>query len=181
MPSSNGSLEPRSDAAQADDSWACQLAYRLATSQTRSEPDPNSATTAPSHPSTGFFAFHGVESRTIKECGWNGGWVKDCFGNAMLDKIGKNTIICSGVSMGSTPEVVEYLRAMTHIMESDEFAKCERNGVDQGVHNVLVHTNQVTITFDLWQQRHPPPSLSLFPPPTHIHASCSLLPADPWA
>ena len=24
---------------------------------------------------TGFFAFHGVESRTIKDCGWNGGWV----------------------------------------------------------------------------------------------------------
>ena len=27
-----------------------------------------------------FFAFTGVETRTIGACGWNGGWVKDCFG-----------------------------------------------------------------------------------------------------
>jgi len=27
-----------------------------------------------------FYAFKGVESRTIGQCGWNGGWIKDCFG-----------------------------------------------------------------------------------------------------
>lgn len=30
-----------------------------------------------------FHAFAGVESRTIGECGWNGGWVKDCFGESV--------------------------------------------------------------------------------------------------
>ncbi len=46
-----------------------------------------------------FHAFGGVESMTIKACGWNGGWVKDCFGDGMLSDIGQNKIICSGVSV----------------------------------------------------------------------------------
>ena len=28
-------------------------------------------------------------------------------------------------------------------MSTDEFAQCERNGVDQGVHNVLIHTDRI--------------------------------------
>lgn len=32
---------------------------------------------------------------------------------------------------------------MSDTMSTDEFAKCERNGVDQGVHNVLIHTNKI--------------------------------------
>lgn len=80
----------------------------------------------------GFYAFHGVESRTIGECGWNSGWVKDCFGQATLKLISAKTIICSGVSMGTTNEVLEYLRLMSETMETTEFSSCERNGVDQG-------------------------------------------------
>lgn len=115
----------------------------------------------------GFYAFHGVESRTIGECGWNSGWVKDCFGQATLKLISAKTIICSGVSMGTTNEVLEYLRLMSETMETTEFSSCERNGVDQGrwcfncnfahqsklvwfktfllagVHNVLVHTQRI--------------------------------------
>jgi len=91
----------------------------------------------------GFYAFNGVESRTIGECGWNGGWVKDCFGKEMLNRIAKKTIICSGISMGTMHEVKAYLKLMTDTIETDSFAKCERNGVDQGVHNVLVHTQRI--------------------------------------
>lgn len=91
----------------------------------------------------GFFAFHGVESRTIAQCGWNGGWIRDCFGQAMLSRVGENHIICSGISMGSTAEVLAYLQLMKDEMETPEFARCERNGVDQGVHNVLVHTRRI--------------------------------------
>jgi hypothetical protein len=32
-----------------------------------------------------FHAFKGVESKTISQCGWNGGWVKDCFGNSVSE------------------------------------------------------------------------------------------------
>lgn len=31
------------------------------------------------------YTFHGVEHKTIGKCGWNGGWVKDCFGVSILE------------------------------------------------------------------------------------------------
>ena len=36
-----------------------------------------------------FYIFTGVESRTIGQCGWNGGWIKDCFG----DQVSKYLLI----------------------------------------------------------------------------------------
>ena len=118
----------------------------------------------------GFYAFKGVENLLVKDCGWNGGWIKDCFGNKMVDTMGKNNIICSGVSMGDWNSVYTYLSLMKDIISkrergsalsitdhmqfagfdepamrrrykevyiSSRFPTCERNGVDQGVHNVL--------------------------------------------
>jgi len=61
----------------------------------------------------------------------------------MFQRLSKKRIICSGISMGSAVEVEAYLKLMSETMETAEFAKCERNGVDQGVHNVLVHTGQI--------------------------------------
>jgi hypothetical protein len=99
--------------------------------------------------------FGGVESFPIKECGWNSGWIKDCFGPQVLGNVGSKGIICSGVTAGTTDSVIEYVRIMGDIItgnsqeQSQEqspglpagyFPQCERNGVDQGVHNVLVHT-----------------------------------------
>jgi hypothetical protein len=93
-----------------------------------------------SNGSHGFYVFHGVESMTIAQCGWNGGWVKDCFGDAMLDKIGYKHIICSGVSVGDMKSVYTYLEMMTDIVlgkktsslaKTSNFPQCERNGVDQ--------------------------------------------------
>lgn len=126
--------------------------------------------------SPSFHIFHGQEAFPISQCGWNSGWIKDCFGQAMLNQVGKNTIICSGVSVGTIDLVLDYLLMMSqvvqgkavphssnyleeHIVEqfSDEykalvqnrkaikhqFPKCERNGVDQGLHNVLVYNNAI--------------------------------------
>ena len=98
------------------------------------------------------YVFKGVESVSIGDCGWNGGWVKDCFGDRILGEIGRRNIICSGVSIGTTDVVYQYLTLMNDILmgrkESDlsvgsRFPGCERNGVDQGVHNVLVHKNMI--------------------------------------
>lgn len=36
----------------------------------------------------GFHVFTGVESFPIKECGWNSGWIKDCFGAGVLNAVG---------------------------------------------------------------------------------------------
>ena len=93
--------------------------------------------------SPGVYTFNGVESISIGKDGWNGGWVKDCFGPDVLSKLYDEKIICSGVTLGTSGEILDYLSKMSSTMSTPSFAKCERNGVDQGVHNVLVHTGQI--------------------------------------
>ena len=56
---------------------------------------------------SGFHVFQGVESIPIRECGWNSGWIKDCFGYPTLDQVGDGRIICSGVSMGDMNSVLK--------------------------------------------------------------------------
>jgi hypothetical protein len=77
----------------------------------------------------------------------------------VLSSIGNNNIICSGVSAGSIDTVLPYLLRMSTIIEGRDkstfFPQCERNGVDQGVHNVLVHTNQIS-SLKVWGQRDSP-------------------------
>ena len=63
-----------------------------------------------------FYAFHGVESRTIGECGWNGGWIKDCFGEKKRRKLAKKSIICSGVSVATFAEARAYANQMSAIV-----------------------------------------------------------------
>ena len=91
-----------------------------------------------------FYAVHGVESRTIGQCGWNGGWIKDCFGEKKLRALSNKPILCSGVSLATSFHVaLKYAQQMAAVIAHEDFKKCERNGVDQGVHNVLVHDNMV--------------------------------------
>lgn len=52
-------------------------------------------------------------------------------------------IICSGVSIGDRASMLGYLSMMSGEMSKPSFKECERNGVDQGVHNVLVHTGRL--------------------------------------
>lgn len=97
----------------------------------------------------------------LGNCGWNSGWVKDCFGTSILDEIRNKNIICSGVSVGSFDKTMLYLSLMSAIIlhdseyldpatqsqnpeilrlvQASRFPSCERNGVDQGSHNVIIH------------------------------------------
>jgi hypothetical protein len=74
------------------------------------------------------------------ECGWNSKWVSDCFGMAGLAKVGHNIITCSGTSIGYWNDAVAYANLM-----ADEIARnpCERNGVDQGMHNYFVFSGDL--------------------------------------
>mmetsp|Transcript_38369 Transcript_38369/g.49492 ORF Transcript_38369/g.49492 Transcript_38369/m.49492 type:complete len:518 (-) Transcript_38369:156-1709(-) len=97
-------------------------------------------------PSTpAFYAFHDYPKSqvTLGKCGWNGGWVEDCFGKEMRQQLYDNQIYCSGISMGTFNEVWTYLQIMDEIIMADEFHLCERNGVDQGIHNVLVNLDRI--------------------------------------
>jgi len=120
-----------------------------------------------------FHVFNGVEHIPLSECSWNAGWVRDCYGIDMLQSIGKANIICSGVSVGTTDTVVRYLAMMNDIVDGMDsfpdldgkpvsdtiplgnFPSCERNGVDQGVHNVLVHTGNI-LSLKQWTQGEGP-------------------------
>jgi len=107
----------------------------------------------------GFLTFKGVEDKLIRDCGWNGKWIEDCFSRSTYDRVANNQIICSGVSMGDTSSVYEYLGLMSGVISNtgaasqalgSKFPDCERNGVDQGVHNVLVHQKMIPnmVTYD---------------------------------
>lgn len=108
--------------------------------------------------------FQGVQNKVIRDCGWNSGWIKDCFGESMVSQIGNQNIICSGVTGGSMDMIAEYIQYMSEIIGGSvlrsplrtlldkhkvptkgiAFPQCERNGVDQGVHNVLIHNHVLT-------------------------------------
>jgi len=68
---------------------------------------------------------------------WNAGWVRDCFGEEALSRIASKTVTCSGYTIGTSADMKQYLDRMAGELSSR--SSCERNGVDQGVHNVLVH------------------------------------------
>ncbi len=82
----------------------------------------------------------------ISTCNWNSGWIKDCFGERIFNLVKDQPISCSGVTMGGIKRIVNYFNKMSQILlnnfpclASNSFPLCERNGVDQGVHNVLLH------------------------------------------
>jgi len=87
----------------------------------------------------------GEETRLpIGDCTWNRGWILDCFGEEMLNALSVKPIICSGVTLGSVNVIADYLHQMNSILSGKSFGHfpfCERNGVDQGVHNVIVYAN----------------------------------------
>jgi len=76
------------------------------------------------------------QSGKIGTCSWNSGWVRDCFGVAELKRLFSERIICSGITLGGRSAVHRYLQRMN----STVFEKraCERNGVDQGMHQVVM-------------------------------------------
>jgi hypothetical protein len=76
------------------------------------------------------------QTGTIGGCSWNSGWVRDCFGRKQLSKLASKRIICSGVSLGTAPAALHYLQLMNSTVHAHR--SCERNGVDQGMHQVVM-------------------------------------------
>ena len=86
-------------------------------------------------PLPGFYAFLEAAPRTIAECGWNAGWVRDCYGEAGLAAVGGNVISCSGTSLATWDAARVYAALVAGELAG---AACERNGADQGVHNYVL-------------------------------------------
>lgn len=62
--------------------------------------------------------------------------MKDCFGAAALAAVGSNVISCSGTSLGTWDEAFIYTDMLAEEISRNP---CERNGVDQGMHNYFVY------------------------------------------
>lgn len=88
-------------------------------------------------------------NKVIYRCPYNSGWIKGCYGDRSVEKIGSNTISCSGVTMGSRDAIVVYSFLMTQ--QLDPRARYGRNstltnegcislGMDQGFHNWLIYS-----------------------------------------
>ena len=112
----------------------------------------------------GLYVFQEQRPGTIAACGWNSGWVKDCFGEEGLRKVGHNVVSCSGTSAGDWEDALAYVELMgafclrplprhscavspplpppppLHAAKSlEDMPHCERNGIDQGMHNFFVY------------------------------------------
>lgn len=76
----------------------------------------------------------------IRDCPFNSSWIRLGYGEAMFDQLAGRPISCSGVSIGDTAAVLGYLNLMV-----DEIVELRRQagGIDQGVHNYLLHTGRL--------------------------------------
>lgn len=70
----------------------------------------------------------------------NRGWLAAAYGPGAVASLGALPISCSGVTIGTSSAVLEYLTVMV-----DELARLHRqpSGIDQGVHNYLLHTGRL--------------------------------------
>ncbi|MHA1381581.1 MAG: hypothetical protein ACTSRG_24705 [Candidatus Helarchaeota archaeon] len=75
----------------------------------------------------------------INKCAVNSNWIKFAFGKKGLDKIGDNIISCSGVTIGETSKIMDYLKKMITYFTQIRL----KHGIDQAVHNYLIYTNQL--------------------------------------
>lgn len=70
---------------------------------------------------------------------FNSKWIKTLFGAECFDVMSDFSIICSGVTIGGTDSVVNYLDRMTEYLVRFH----EPNGFDQGVHNYLIRNDLI--------------------------------------
>ena len=77
---------------------------------------------------------------TLGNCPHNSHWIRTHQGNDALDAVRDRPISCSGTTLGGREAVVRYLETLTERLLP--FNGGERMaGYDQGVHNVLIHTD----------------------------------------
>lgn len=85
---------------------------------------------------------------TIGEENWNRGWVHQCYGYTGEAIIYDRHILCSGTTMGTLPGIRHYLdRGMKPALRLcdrvhwpfDAARVGEEKGLDQGVHNIIMH------------------------------------------
>lgn len=80
---------------------------------------------------------------TVGSCPFNSRWVREHLGADALAAMADKPVSCSGTTVGDRAAVLHYLDAMTRLLHPPATGK-GMAGYDQGVHNHLLHSGQVT-------------------------------------
>ena len=76
--------------------------------------------------------------RVIRDCSYNGRWMKFIYGDTVLEQLGGNRISCAGSTWGRETAMNDYLVRMLTEIEKLPDAK---TAIDQAIHNYLIYTN----------------------------------------
>lgn len=76
--------------------------------------------------------------RVIRDCSYNGRWMKFIYGETVLEQLGGNRISCAGSTWGREAAMNDYLVRMLQEIEKLPDAK---TAIDQAIHNYLIYTN----------------------------------------
>ena len=95
-----------------------------------------------------------LESKIIKNCQFNSNWIVKTYGEKIFDEISKNTIVCSGTTLGKYDQIKHYLKLMCDQSKNFKYKKRlrylltfrrdkEGRGSDQAYANYISHKNLI--------------------------------------
>ncbi|WP_405164464.1 hypothetical protein OG203_04925 [Nocardia sp. NBC_01499] len=89
--------------------------------------------------------FVGMESPqlTIASGVINRGWMRDAYGDAMLERLGDRQVSCSGVTLGDGVAIRRYVDLMLQEISYFPFSKMKSRSYDQVFHNKLLHCGEM--------------------------------------
>jgi len=79
------------------------------------------------------------EAHTIADSFYTSYWLRHAFGKAVQARIADKVSICSGTTIGTVNQVLNYLQLMITTQARITAGLTGLGGFDQGVHNYLVH------------------------------------------
>jgi hypothetical protein len=115
----------------------------------------------------GLSVFYEDEGTTIGMQKYNKFWIENGFGVEMLNEVFTNPISCSGVTIGDTPAMLKYFETMIPYIVSIPNIQ----GLDQGIHNVLLHRNLIPQVAKYYDDEGPVSTISEFKPKNKVNLS----------
>lgn len=85
----------------------------------------------------------GIEPATISDCNYNSTWIREVYGNDVLNSMLDKQMVCAGVTLGSIKEVEKYLMEMCSEMWKYLPQVKTSLGSDQAIHNYLIYHNRI--------------------------------------
>mmetsp|Transcript_12426 Transcript_12426/g.35939 ORF Transcript_12426/g.35939 Transcript_12426/m.35939 type:complete len:468 (-) Transcript_12426:186-1589(-) len=80
--------------------------------------------------------------KRIRNCVFNSGWIRDCYGRARLQEVAQEPVVCSGSITGTREGLEKFER---RLLKEVSVRRCHEHYVesDQGYTNLLYHTGEL--------------------------------------